>query len=83
MARNLEKNMKIIERYCAAKDKNEDEANLILQEIPIDVVTARAGLIAFGKNYILNCGLDFSEVEEELGPNWIDETLREYGGLNV
>jgi hypothetical protein len=81
MAQNLEKNLEIIDRYFAAKNKAEKE--LIINELPIDPGTARAGLIAFGKEFILTCGLNFSEVEEELGPNWIDDILQEYGGLNV
>jgi hypothetical protein len=81
MAQNLKKNMEIVDRYFAAK--NEDEKALSTTELPIDVATARAGLIAFGKEFILNCGLNFSEVEAELGPNWIDDILQEYGGLNV
>jgi hypothetical protein len=81
MAEDLKKNLEIIDRYFAAK--NEDEKELIMNELPIRPSTARAGLIAFGKEFILTCGLNFSEVEEELGPNWIEDILQEYGGLNV
>jgi hypothetical protein len=70
------KDLEIIDRLLKAK--TDEEFERIGNELPIDPITARAGLIAFGKEFILTCGLDFSEVEEKLGPNWIEDTLKEF-----
>jgi hypothetical protein len=72
----LEERIKIIDRLLEAK--TDEEYERIGNEFPIDPKTAKAALIAWGKEFILTCGLNFSRVEAELGLNWMDDTLKEF-----
>ncbi|MDR1396635.1 MAG: hypothetical protein LBJ14_02750 [Desulfarculales bacterium] len=77
MARDLEKNMEIINRLDKAG--TEEEYEQIAEELPISATVARAAVVGYGKEFVLSTGLNFSEVEKELGPKWMDDVLREYG----
>lgn len=45
----------------------------LAKKMPVPVPVARAFRNGFGVDYIKNCGFNFSEVEEKLGPNWLEE----------
>jgi hypothetical protein len=71
---NREKIYELINKILATDLDKLDEAEAV-KEFPIDIATAQSGLIAFGKEWVLNSSLNFSFVEKELGPNWIEDTL--------
>ena len=45
----------------------------LTKKMPVPVEVAIAFRNGFGVEFIKNSGFNYSEVEENLGPNWLDE----------